>query len=411
MPPAAASPRPAVRQAGPPPPLASVAPGARPDGLATAPAGEVLLVTAESGLAEAVARLAALAGRTVAVVEARAITRPRWDAASLALVGAESAAPLAARRLSRRHGVLVVGRGGALSDDEPELLRAALEMGAEDVLLLPSGEARLLRCLAAGGRAPRAALVGVVGARGGAGATTLACALGVTAARQGLRTALVDADPLGGGVDLALGTEDAPGVRWSQLLRSGHAGGGTDLTRLLPEVAGLRLLSCDDELVRGDESVPSLPSWSLEGEPGDIAPAAVAAVLAALRPSLDLVVIDVPRQWSLGVGAGLDLLDAALLVTPAEVRATAAAVRVLRRLRRHVDDIRLVVRGPAPGGLPAEVVADALGLRLAAELPPERGLDEAYDRGLPPARKPGSPLAIAARSLLAALPVREPVST
>ncbi len=55
------------------------------------------------------------------------------------------------------------------------------------------------------------------GGRGGAGASVLAGGLAVTAARRGLRTLLIDADPLGGGVDLVLGWESLDGLRWPSL--------------------------------------------------------------------------------------------------------------------------------------------------------------------------------------------------
>ena len=63
------------------------------------------------------------------------------------------------------------------------------------------------------GGAPPARLVAVVGGSGGAGASTLSAALAVTALRLGVRPWLVDADPLGGGIDLALGGEDTVGLR------------------------------------------------------------------------------------------------------------------------------------------------------------------------------------------------------
>lgn len=364
-------------------------------------AGGVLVVTVDIRLGEAVGRLSALAGRPISTLMPDAVTGARWSGASIVVVGADSAVAVAERRLPRRDGVLVVAGERGPSADEPGLFQGALTIGAADVLLLPEAETRLLRCLAVGDSPERAVLLGVVGARGGAGATTLACALGVTAAREGLGVALVDADPLGAGVDLALGTEDAPGARWSQIARFGRDTEAGGLDGLLPDLGGLRVLSCDEELVTGGR--PDGPRGQNAELPGAITPGALTSVLAALRRSHDLVIVDVPRQWPHAVGAGLDLLDVAVLVTPAEVRATAAAVRVLHRLRDHVDDVQLVVRGPAPGGLPADVVAGALGLPLAAELVPEPGLAEAYERGLPPGRRPGSPLATCAGRLLGAL--------
>src|SRR5262249_57553694 len=83
--------------------------------------------------------------------------------------------------------------------------------GAEGVVPVPWGAHMLLgRFTAAAELAEQLAtragrVVVVLGGRGGAGASVLAAGLAVTAARAGLQTVLVDADPLGGGVDLAVG--------------------------------------------------------------------------------------------------------------------------------------------------------------------------------------------------------------
>jgi hypothetical protein len=75
---------------------------------------------------------------------------------------------------------------------------------------------------------------------------------------------------------------------------------------------------------------------------------------------------------------------------------------VLATLEPLAGEIALVVRGPAPTGLPAEAVADALGLPLAGELKPEPGLPAALDRGDVPPVRPRGPLALLCARLLAA---------
>jgi hypothetical protein len=92
-----------------------------------------------------------------------------------------------------------------------------------------------------------------------------------------------------------------------------------------------------------------------------------------------------------------------LLVVPAEVRAVASTRRLLPELLARSDDLRLVVRGPAPGGLTGDLVADALGPPLALWLGPEPDLDRRLDHGLPPARERRSPLARGCRALLSEL--------
>jgi hypothetical protein len=52
-----------------------------------------------------------------------------------------------------------------------------------------------------------------------------------------------------------------------------------------------------------------------------------------------------------------------------------------------------VVRGPAPSGLSATLIASSLGLPLAGYLPAEPKLAEALERGEPPAHRGRGPLA------------------
>jgi septum formation inhibitor-activating ATPase MinD len=114
-----------------------------------------------------------------------------------------------------------------------------------------------------------------------------------------------------------------------------------------------------------------------------------------------IVVLDLPRSLDSDTVIAARAADRVFLIVPAEVRAVAAARRVATGLREHVTDIRVVVRGPATGGLRAEAVADALGLPLVGLLKPEPGLRAALDRGEPPGLRPRGPLATLCRQLIA----------
>lgn len=336
--------------------------------------GRPLVVTEDEELLDDLLRLCAAAGTQAEVSHAPG--RQDWAAAPLVLVGDDSAGRLAAAGPARRDGVLLVGR----DQDEPGVWQRAVAVGAEQVLVLPDEETALVDRIAdaAEGVGAQARTVGVVGGRGGAGASTLACALAVTAARAGQRTVLVDADPLGGGLDVLLGGEDAEGLRWPAFASSRGRIGGAALEESLPRLHDLRLLS-----------------WDRGGGAGaaSVAPAAMRSVLAAARRRGGVVVVDLPRRVDEPVAEALTQLDVGLLVVPAELRAVAAAHRVADAVRMVLGDLRVVVRGPTRGGLTAEDVADLLGLPLAGELPAEPGLPQAAETGTPPpGTRPRTPL-------------------
>ncbi|WP_405428729.1 septum site-determining protein Ssd [Streptomyces erythrochromogenes] len=285
-----------------------------------------------------------------------------WESAPLVLVGDDAAGRV--RGAPRRTGVLLVGR----DPDETLVWQRAVEIGAEEVLLLPDGESRLVDRIAdvVEGAGRPALAVGVIGGSGGAGASTLACALAVRAARAGERTVLIDGDPLGGGMDVLLGGESAEGLRWPDFAASrGRVGAGA-LEESLPELHELRVLSWD----RGDRVV--------------VPPAAVRSVVAAARRRGGVVVVDLPRRVDEAVAEVLAQLDLVLMVVPGELRSVAAAGRVAAGVRMVARDVRVVVRGRCPGGLDPEDVAGLLGAPLAGEVPVEVGLPGRVAEGEPP---------------------------
>ncbi|MGW8954020.1 septum site-determining protein Ssd [Streptomyces sp. NPDC055709] len=330
-----------------------------------------LIITEDVALLDDLLRLCAAAGADPQVHHAVPEERGSWEGAPLVLVGDDAAARC--RGATRRRGVLLVGH----DQDDPQVWRRAVEIGADCVLRLPDAEGWLVDRIAdvAEGVGRPALTVGVIGGRGGAGASTLACALAVTAAREGRRTMLVDGDPLGGGLDVLLGGEQSKGRRWPDFAASrGRVAGGA-LEESLPSAHGLRVLSWD----RGDSVV--------------IPPEAMRSVLAAARRRGGVVVVDLARRVDEGVAEALAQLDLGLLVVPGELRAVAAARRVATTAGMVLGDLRVVVRGPYASGLDEQWVAEALELPLAGELPVEAGLLADLDGGVPPGAVPRGPLA------------------
>jgi secretion/DNA translocation related CpaE-like protein len=337
------------------------------------PPSRPLIITADARLLDDLLRCAAAAGVDPEVHADPGAARYSWNRAPIVFLGRDVASRAEGLALPRRRDVVLV----VAEAHRGEVWEAALKAGCEDVIFLPDGEGRLVERLAdTAERLDRpAASVCVMGGRGGAGATTLAVALALTAARRGSRVVLVDGDPLGGGIDLTLGGEDSRGLRWPDLADTRGRVSGSTLIEALPRVDRLTVLSWD------------------RGIALSITPEAMDSVLAAARRSSDLVVVDLPRHPHPASEVALAAADVTLLLVPAEVRATAAAGRVAALVGSLTADLRVVVRGPAPSDLPASVVAEALGLPLAGSLRAEPGLSKALEHGQAPGRRGRGPLA------------------
>lgn len=321
-------------------------------------------------------RLVRAAGAEPAVLE------PGADVGAAALVLAQWPLDAATKVLLERAAVALVLV--CASDEGPEVWHDAVQLRAETVAVLPDAEpwlatrvARVVR------RSTRAPVLAVVGGCGGAGATTLAAAVALTAARRELAVTLLDLDPLGGGMDLLFGAEAAGGLRWQDLRNApGRLPAGA-VRATAPLVCGVSLLT-----------------WDRSGPPR-VTAAGVEAVVERAAEDDDLVVADLPRLVDDPARVVLRTARSVVVVVPADVRAAAAAARVLAGLEAVAGSVSVVVRGPAPTGLAAEAVADALGLPLIGDLRPEPGLAAALDRGDVPPVRPRGPLAgLAARLLV-----------
>jgi secretion/DNA translocation related CpaE-like protein len=337
-----------------------------------------LLVTGDPELLDDVFRLAAVADVEIDVAPDAIAARSAWSGPPLVLVGADLAESVARTTVKRRDSVVLVTR----DLDDGQVWKLAVDVGAEHVAVLPDAENWLVGRIGDASEPGGAALtIGVVGGRGGAGASTLAAALALSAIRRALTgplrptCLLIDADPLGGGVDLIFGGEQVDGVRWPDLATANGRIGGAALRDALPRVGELAVLSFD------------------RGDPFAIRSEAMASVLSAARRGCDLVVVDLPRHFDEVTAVALAGVDLVLLVVPAELRACAAAGRVAAHLIDHCSDVRVVARGPAPGGLDGADVAMSLGLPLAGWLAPEPDLSAALERGEPPASDGRGPLA------------------
>lgn len=332
----------------------------------------VLLVTRSPFVHDAVVPLCAAAGVAVEVCADPELSLASWGSADLVLVGDDLAEPVVGLAPPRRPGVHVVG----CSPDDP-VFRHALDLGAASVIDLPAAAEWLVDALAdVGERATPGRTVGVIGGAGGAGATTLACALAQCHAARA-PTLLVDADPLGPGVDRLLGMEEQAGVRWEGLVETSGRLGARSLREAVPRREHLGVLT-----------------WAGLRRRLDV-PTARRVLPTAVRGHA-LVVLDLARQ-SAALGELVDRCDDLLVVTPATVAGLAATARLVADLGRQAG-AGLVLR---PGGVGDADAERVTGLPVVAVVADQRGLRASVDRGLGPVVGRGS-LARAARGLLEA---------
>ncbi|WP_165962935.1 septum site-determining protein Ssd [Occultella glacieicola] len=249
-------------------------------------------------------------------------------------------------------------------------------------LVLPGDAEQVLARARAGTRTRRAQVVGVVGARGGVGTSALATALARACADAGLGVALADLDVTGAGVELLLGIEHEGGVRWADLAGGRGAYDAESISVALPVWHGVHVLSAD---------------WR-----GGPAPGAETPVLDALAAAHDVLVLDLARgPAEPGQENAAAFCDVVLVLATCDV-ASAAGAQVVARAVTGAD-VRLVVRGPAPGGLTAEEIAQTCDLPLELTMRPERSLAAAVERGVAPGEQRRGPLIRGARTLVGRL--------
>ncbi|WP_026919781.1 septum site-determining protein Ssd [Gordonia shandongensis] len=312
---------------------------------------DVLLVMAAPELHDDLARCSAAAGYAIVVGDPRRC-RHQWMRATAVAADAHALDTVASAGLPRRAGLFAV----AGSDDVGTLWRTGLTLGADGGFVLPDEDAALVAALSRL-REPRrhpAGAVAVIPGHGGAGASTLAGAVALVAARSA-RVLLLDVDAAGAGADLLLGVESQPGLRWPDVNGETGAIGGAALREAVPRTRGVGVLTG-----ARDDSVPLRPDTVL-------------AVLDAGRGAGDVIVADVGREPGSVTTGVIDSVDLAVVVTAATVPAVAATRRTVARLLGHRESM-LVVRGPSPGGLRAEQIAEAVGVPLLAGMRPEPGM-------------------------------------
>jgi secretion/DNA translocation related CpaE-like protein len=179
----------------------------------------------------------------------------------------------------------------------------------------------------------------------------------------------VDADALGGSLELVVGCESEPGLRWPDVASTQGRVGAAALRAALPSRDGLAVLS-----------------WR-QSEPAALQHDSLTAMLSAGQRGSDVVIVDLPRHLDGPAAVAASRADTVLVVACSDVGSAAAGRRLIGSLSAVCGDLRLVVRRLRGHPLAPELVASSLGVPLVAVVPTRRSVSRSVEEGLgPPAR-------------------------
>jgi pilus assembly protein CpaE len=237
--------------------------------------------------------------------------------------------------------VIVVGAANDIS-----LYRELMRRGVSEYLVPPLGPLQLIAAITALYADPAQPFVGrqiaFCGAKGGAGASTLAHNIAhLISERMGANTVLVD-------LDLAFGTA---GLDFNQDPLHGIADALGQPDRLDPVLMERMMAKCGDHL-----SLFAAPA-NLDKD-YDIASETFEEVTQKIRASTPYVVLDLPHAWTAWKRRVLTTSDDVVVVAEPDLAS-------LRNAKNIVD----LVRAARPNDTPPRVVLNKVGMPMRPEIP------------------------------------------
>jgi len=250
--------------------------------------------------------------------------------------------------------VVVVGRS-----NDVVLYRELMRRGASEYLVAPLEPLQLIEVISGlyldPGATPIGRVVAVVGARGGAGSSTLSHNMGWCIAEElHINTTVVDMDLPFGTVGLDFNDEASQGI--VEALNSPERLDDVLLDRLL--------------IKRGDHLSLFTAPAVLERE-YDAPPEAYEAVIDAVRQTIPCVILDIPHGWHPWIKAALLAADDVVIVATPDLTS-------LRNAKNIID----LVKAARPNDVPPRLVINQVGVPKRPEIPPK---DFAETMGLDPA--------------------------
>jgi len=258
--------------------------------------------------------------------------------------------------------VIVVGR-----TNDVEMYRELMRRGASEYLIGPVEPLQLIEVISGlyldPGASPIGRVVAVVGARGGAGASTVAHNIGWCIAEElHVNTTIVDLDLPFGTVGLDFNDEASQGV--ADALTAPERLDDVLLDRLL--------------LKRGDHLSLFTAPAALERD-YDAMPEAYEAVVDAVRQTTPCVVLDLPHGWQPWIKNALLAADDIVIVATPDLTSL-----------RNAKNIIELVKNARPNDAPPRLVINQVGTPKRPEIPSKdfaetMGVDPAAIVGFDPA--------------------------
>jgi pilus assembly protein CpaE len=320
-----------------------------------------------------------LVGASVAVAEgAAALAGGHLDAVLHATRGASLPADeLAAIRAHTRAPVLIVASGGS-----PVMLDQALEADVADVLLLPQLVENVVfairkathtrgRHATASGGGRHGKILTVFSPKGGTGKTVTATNLASAFAKfEGKKTLLLDLDLQFGDAAIMLGVEPEKTIY--------------DLVVAPGELDSEKLAGYTTRHTSGLDVLPA----PLRPEDAElVTEAKLARLLEVARESYDAIVVDTSPFFHGPMLATLDRTDELLLLSSLDVptlKNLRLALQTLELLSFPKNRIKIVLnRSNSKVGMKQNEVEGALGMKVRFEIPSDRAVPLAVNRGKP----------------------------
>jgi pilus assembly protein CpaE len=237
--------------------------------------------------------------------------------------------------------VIVVGRS-----NDVELYRELMRRGASEYLVAPLSPLQLIEVISGlyldPGAAPIGRVVAVVGARGGAGSSTLSHNIGWCIAEElHINTTVIDMDLPFGTVGLDFNDEASQGI-----------------CDALSAPERLDDVLLDRLLIKRGEHLSLFTAPAILDRDYETSPDAFETVIDSVRQTIPCVILDLPHGWQPWIKAALLAADDVIIVATPDLTS-------LRNAKNIID----LVKGARPNDTPPRLVINQVGVPKRPEIP------------------------------------------